>query len=193
MALPKMSIVPGIAEAVGAVPAVIEAGAPFRKTDKERLAELERRAAMGTLGFTPAEEDVMRRALVAPAQALASQQLFDQRALQAASGGAGGGQSFAGQLAAQEAEQRRIAEAEAKLQQMDLEQSLAQQQEIIELGRAADKAKADRRAAIFGGAADVASTLFGLGLETRRLKETTGSTRSKGSVEDKYTNDYLGD
>lgn len=193
MALPKMSIFPGIAEALGTAPAVIEAGAPFRKTDKERLAELERRAAMGTLGFTPAQEDVYRRELLAPAQALAAQQMIDQRALQAATGGATGGAAFASQMAAQEAEQRRIAEAQAELTKADMEVTLRQQDEIIALGRAEDKAKADRRAALLGGAVDVGSTLFGLGLETRRLKETTGATRGRGSAEDDYTDDYLGD
>lgn len=193
MALPKMSIIPGIAEALGAAPAIIEAGAPFRKTDKERLAELERRAAMGTLGFTPAQEDVYRRELLAPAQALAAQQMLDQRALQAATGGATGGAAFASQLAAQEAEQRRIAEAQAELTRADMQETLRQQDEIIALGRAEDKAKAGRRAAILGGAAEVASTLFGLGLETRRLKETTGATRGKQTVDQKYTSDYLGD
>jgi len=193
MALPKMSIIPGIAEALGAAPAIIEAGAPFRKTDKERLADLERRAAMGTLGFTPAQEDVYRRELLAPAQALAAQQMIDQRALQAATGGATGGAAFASQLAAQEAEQRRIAEAQAELTRADMQETLRQQDEIRALGKAEDKAKADRRAAILGGAAEVASTLFGLGLETRRLKETTGATRGKQTVEQKYTSDYLGD
>lgn len=193
MALPKMSIIPGIAEALGAAPAIIEAGSPFRKTDKERLAELERRAAMGTLGFTPAQEDVYRRELLAPAQALAAQQMLDQRALQAATGGATGGAAFASQLAAQEAEQRRIAEAQAELTRADMQETLRQQDEIIALGRAEDKAKAGRRAAILGGAAEVASTLFGLGLETRRLKETTGATRGKQTVDQKYTSDYLGD
>lgn len=193
MAIPKMSIIPGIAEAVGAIPAIIGAGAPFRKTEKERLAELERRAAMGTLGFTSAEEDVYRRQLLSPAQALASQQMFDQRAIQAATGGATGGAAFASQLAAQEAEQRRISEAQAEITRADMQETRRQRDEIIELGRAEDKAKADRRSAILGGAADVASTLFGLGLETRRLKETTGATRGKQTVEQKYTSDYLGD
>jgi len=170
---------------------VIKAGEGFRQTEKERLAELERRAAMGTLGLTSAEEDALSRQMLSPAQALARQQNIEQRALMAGMGGATGGAGFQSMLASQEAEQRRIAEAAAKIAEADLLKRQRQEDEILALQQAEDTAKANRRAAILGGIADFGTTLFGSMLETRRLRETTG--RTTGGVESRYQSDILGD
>ena len=141
--IPTAAAIGTAASALSTVPSIIDASSGFRKSDKERLAELERRAAMGTLGFTSAQEDVLRRQLLAPAQALASQQMIDQRALTATTGG-GAGQDFQAMLSAQEAEQRRLAEAQAKLTQADVELQLEQEAEMRKLASAQDEAKAAR-------------------------------------------------
>lgn len=193
--IPTSAVIGTAASALSTVPSIIDAGAGFRKSDKERLAELERRAAMGTLGFTSAQEDVLRRQLLSPAQALASQQMLDQRALTATTGG-GAGQNFQAMLNAQEAEQRRLAEAQAKLTQADVELQLQQEAEIRKLASAQDEAKAKRAAAIIGGVADIGAQAFGAGLELRRFKELTGTIptgRGKGAVESGYEDDFLGD
>lgn len=194
--IPTAAAIGTAASALSTVPSIIDAGAGFRKSDKERLAELERRAAMGTLGFTSAQEDVLRRQLLSPAQALASQQMLDQRALTATTGGGGAGQNFQAMLNAQEAEQRRLAEAQAKLTQADVELQLQQEAEMRKLASAQDEAKAKRTAAIIGGVADVGAQAFGAGLELRRFKELTGAIptgRGKGAVESSYEDDFLGD
>jgi len=193
--IPTSAVIGTAASALSTIPSIVEAGAGFRKSEKERLAELERRAAMGTLGFTSAQEDVLRRQLLAPAQALASQQMIDQRALTATTGG-GAGQDFQAMLSAQEAEQRRLAEAQAKLTQADVELQLQQEAEMRKLASAQDEAKAKRAAAIIGGVADVGAQAFGAGLELRRFKELTGAIptgRGKGAVESGYEDDFLGD
>lgn len=193
--IPTSAIIGTAASALSTIPSIVEAGAGFRKSEKERLAELERRAAMGTLGFTSAQEDVLRRQLLAPAQALASQQMLDQRALTATTGG-GAGQNFQAMLNAQEAEQRRLAEAQAKLTQADVELQLQQEAEMRKLSSAQDEAKAKRAAAIIGGVADVGAQAFGAGLELRRFKELTGTVppgRGKGAVQSAYEDDFLGD
>ena len=195
MAISKAALIGTGAQALSTVPGIIEAGAGFRKTDKERLAELERMAAMGTLGFTPAQEEVYRTSLLSPAQALAREQMIEQRALTATTGG-GAGQDFASMLNKQEAEQRRISEAQAKIAQADLELQLQQEAEMRKLGSAQDEARAKRTAAIFGGIADVGGQAFGAGLELRRFKELTGAIptgRGKGAVESSYEDDFLGD
>jgi len=193
MAITRRDIIP-VAGAVGteilsAVPSVIAAGAPFRKTEKERLADLERRAALGTLGFTGDEERALQEQLLSPAQALARQQNLEAAGLFAASGTASGGQAFAQLQQAQEAEQRRIADAQAKIALENVRLQQAQRDEILALQRAEDKAQADRRAAVFQGIADVAGGLFGVGLERRRQAEATGRTGAR----DRYQTDYLGD
>jgi len=170
---------------------VIKAGEGFRQTEKERLAELERKAAMGTLGLTSAEEDVLSRQMLSPVQALARQQNIEQRALMAGMGGATGGAGFQSMLANQEAEQRRIAAAAAKIAEADLLKRQKQEAEILALQQAEDTAKANRRAALLGGVADFGTTLFGSMLKTRRLRETTG--RTTGNVESNYQKDILGD
>jgi hypothetical protein len=195
MAIPKSAIIGTGATALSTVPSIIEAGAGFRKSDKERLAELERRAAMGALGFTPAQEEVYRTSLLSPAQALARQQMVEQRALTATTGG-GAGQDFQAMLNAQEAEQRRLAEAQAKISQADMELQLQQEAEMRKLASAQDEARAKRTAAIIGGIADVGAQAFGAGLELRRFKELTGAIpagRGKGAVESSYEDDFLGD
>jgi len=177
------------------VSSIIDAGAGFRKSDKERLAELERRAAMGTLGFTSAQEDVLRRQLLAPAQALASQQMIDQRALTATTGG-GAGQDFQAMLSAQEAEQRRLAEAQAKLTQADVELQLQQEAEMRKLASAQDEAKTKRTSAIISAIGDIGGQSVATALELKRLKELAGDVspgRGKGAVESGYENDFLGD
>jgi len=193
--IPRQNLITGAIEGIAQVPGIIEAGKGFRQTDKERLAELERRAAMGTLGLTPAEQDVLRTQLLSPAQALAGQQMLEQRALQAATGGAGGGADFGQMMARQEAEQRRIAEAQAKIAADDVRLQLQQEEEARDLGRAADEAQARRRAAILGGIGAVGAELFGLGLEGQRLRELTGMRRqsAQGRIESDYTKGFLED
>ena len=170
---------------------VIKAGEGFRQTEKERLAELERKAALGTLGLTSAEEEQLSRQILSPAQALARQQAIETRALLAGAGGASGGAGFQSMLASQEAEQRRIAEAAAKVAEADFIKRQKQEAEILALQQAEDTAKANRRAAILGGIADFGGTLFGSAMETRRLREMTGTTR--GNAESDYQSDILGD
>lgn len=198
MAIPKPTpgaLLAGGFGVLGAVPSVIEAGAPFRQTEKERLAALERRAALGTLGFTGAEERALQEQMLSPAQALARQQALQSAQLFAASGAASGGQGFAQMLAAQDAEQRRIAEAQSKIALEEARVAEEQRKEILALQRAEDKAKADRRAAIFGAVADVGGELFGMGLQQRRTRETLGEapTRGRSRADQKYTDDFLGD
>lgn len=191
--IPRQNIIAGAVEGLGQIPGIIEAGKGFRQTDKERLAALERRAALGTLGLTPAEEDVLRTNLLSPAQALATQQMMDQRALMAATGGATGGGDFATAMARQEAEQRRLAEAQARIAEADLKLEQQQRDEILALQRAEDQARAARRGAVIGGIANVGAELFGLGLEGQRLRELTGTPRKTEvqKIEDDYTNEFL--
>lgn len=181
--------------ALGVVPSVIQAGAPFRQTEKERLASLERRAALGTLGFSDVEEQALQEQMLSPAQALARQQALQSAQLFAASGAASGGQGFAQMLAAQDAEQRRIAEAQAKIALEEARIAEEQRKEILALRSAEDKAKADRRAAIIGGIASVGGELFGMGLAQRQTRETLGEAPSRGvsSSQQRYSKDYLGD
>lgn len=180
--------------ALGVVPSVIEAGAPFRQTEKERLAALERRAALGTLGFSDVEEQALQEQMLSPAQALARQQALQSAQLFAASGAASGGQGFAQMLAAQDAEQRRIAEAQAKIALEEARIAAEQRKEILALRSAEDKAKADRRAAIIGGIASVGGELFGMGLAQRQTRETLGEAPSRSNtVDSRYYNDFFGD
>lgn len=177
----------GIA-AVGTIPDIISAGTGYRKTEKERLAELERLAARGALGLTSAEERVLQSQLLSPAQALARQQMIEQRALTSATGGAAG-QEFGAMLARQEAEQRRIADAQAKIAEADLAKAQAQQEEMRKLSAAADEARAKRTAAIFGGIADIGGELFGIQRERKRAEEMSGA----GRVDSRYESSYLKD
>ena len=165
-------------EAASQIPSIIQAGKSFTESDKERLAALERRAALGTLGLTPAEEDVLRTNLLSPAQALATQQMMDQRALMAATGGATGGAQFGAAMARQEAEQRRLAEAQARIAEEDLKLAQQQRDEILALQRAEDQMKADRRAAILGGVAQTAGEYLGLRTELLRLKELADKNKN---------------
>jgi hypothetical protein len=172
--------------AVGAIPDIINAGAGFRKSDKERLAELERLAARGALGLSTAEEQLLQNQLLSPAQALARQQMIEQRSLTSATGG-GAGQDFAAMLNRQEAEQRRIADAQAKIAEADLIKAQAQEEEMRKLAAAGDEARAKRISAIFGGAADIGAELFGIQRERKRAEEITGA----GAVDNRYETDYL--
>ena len=175
----------GIA-AVGAIPDIVNAGAGYRKTDKERLAELERLAARGALGLTNAEEQALQNQLLSPVQALARQQMIEQRALTSATGG-GAGQEFQSMLQKQEAEQRNIAAAQAKIAEADLLRAQQQQEEMRKLGAAADEARAKRISALLGGAADIGAELFGIQRERKRAEEVTGA----GRVDNRYETDYL--
>jgi hypothetical protein len=169
-----------------AVPSVDSEGNQTFVIDKERLAELERLAARGALGLSTAEEQLLQNQLLSPAQALARQQMIEQRSLTSATGG-GAGQDFAAMLNRQEAEQRRIADAQAKIAEADLIRAQAQEEEMRKLAAAGDEARAKRISAIFGGAADIGAELFGIQRERKRAEEITGA----GAVDNRYETDYL--
>ena len=152
---------------------------------KERLAELERLAARNALGLTSKEEAAMQNQLLTPAQALARQQLIEQRQLMSAGDG-GSGAAFQQMLAKQAQEQKLMQEAEQKVAEADLARAAEQRKEMLALQSAQDKAKLANRSAIIGAVADIGTELFGLSKQAKRAKEMTG-------VQNSYETSVLGE
>jgi hypothetical protein len=179
-------LVPAIAlGALGAVPDILAARAEFTKSDKERLAELERLAARNALGLTSKEEAVLQNQLLTPAQALARQQMLEQRQLLSATG-AESGTAFQQMLAKQAKDQDLLQQAEQKVAEADLAKAQKQREEMLALQRAEDKAKLANRSAIIGAVANIGTELFGLSKTAKRAKEETGVANS-------YENSVLGE
>tara|TARA_R110002072_G_scaffold266680_1_gene425558 strand:+ start:489 stop:1445 length:957 start_codon:yes stop_codon:yes gene_type:complete len=178
------AITPGLGTTVGAGVGALGGLLMGGETDAERiqrekLEELQRRQELGQLGLTDEEMNVA----LGQAQGALSQQQQAQRAQQAgllATTGVGAGAALrAGQEEASQA-RREMADARQRVEQADLKQKQAEEEQITQLAALEQQRAAQEREALISGIGDLGQQIY-IGGQLKSQREAAIELQSKNT------------
>lgn len=142
-----MAIMKGVQSVGTGVSEYVAADQAFGKSEEARMAELQRREELGTLGFTGEEQNRIMRELLNPVQARERQREVQQRAILGA-GDVGASQASLAQMVQSDKEEAARAGASEEFLQQQIDEKRRQEAELRDLEKAKDAEKAAKTQAV---------------------------------------------